>query len=136
MALRPTRRNALGLAEATSANGTTRNGAQLSLDQVGNSGLIVDCIADLTTSSVTAVFTPQVSMDGTNWYNLKPLNTPAAVVVATGTGSQVVTRTAIAVDKSVRGFQYFRCNALLAGASTAAADLTTVTYRWADGIGI
>lgn len=136
MALRPRRGSKVGLAEATSDDGTTREGASLNLDTIGAAGLIVDTVADLTTSDVAATFTPQVSNDGTTWYNLKEPQAPAQVAVATGTGSQVITRTALKIGKEVKAFQYFRCNAVLAGASTAAADKTTVTYRWADGVGI
>jgi hypothetical protein len=136
MAFRPTRKTAVGLAELTSANGTTRTGAALRTDLIGPDGLVVQTIADLTTSSVTATFTPQVSDDGTNWFNWKQPQAPAQVVVATGTGAQVVTRTALHIDKSVKAYQQFRCNALLGGATTAAADLTTVTYKWTDGLSV
>ena len=134
MAFRPNRKDATGLASSTSANGTTREGASLQTDHIGAEGLVVDCIATITTSSVTATFTPQVSNDGTNWYNWKQPQAPAQVVVATGTGSPVTTRTALTIDASVRAFVYFRCNALLGGASTDPADVTQVTYRWSDGM--
>lgn len=134
MAFRPTRKNVVGLAVLTSANGTTRSGATLLTDSIGPDGLVVDTLADLTTNAVTATFTPQVSMDGTNWLNWKQPQTPAQVAVATGTGAQVLTRTALVIDKSVKAFTHFRCNAVLAGAATAAADQTTVVYRWTDGL--
>ncbi len=136
MSFRPTRREAVGLAEATSANGTPREGASLPTDDIGNDGLVVDAIADITTSSVTCTFTPQVSNDGTNWYNWKQPQAPAQVSVATGSGSPVVTRTALVIDKSVKAFHYFRCNATFGGTTTDAADLTTVTYRWTDGFNV
>jgi hypothetical protein len=136
MAFRPTRKNAVGLAEATSANGTPREGATLITDNIGNDGIVVECIADITTSSVTCTFTPQVSNDGTNWYNWKQPQAPAQVSVATGTGAQVVTRTALDIGPSVKAFAYFRCNATFGGASTAAADLTTVNYHWTDGFNV
>jgi hypothetical protein len=130
------RRTAVGLAEATSAQNAVRAGAALDTNQLGGAGLVCECIADLTTSSVTATFTPQVSWDGTNWANWKEPQAPAQVVVATGGGSQVVTRTALAIDKSVIGALFFRCNATLAGAQTASADKTTINYRFARGIGV
>lgn len=133
MSFRPNRKNKVGLAAATSANGTTRTGASLLLDTVGDEGLTVDTVADLTTTSVAATFTPQVSMDGSTWYNWKEPQAPAQVAVATGTGSQVVTYTALNIGPAVKAWAYFRCNAVLAGATTAAADKTTVTYRWAEG---
>jgi hypothetical protein len=124
-------RNAfVGLASLTSANGTTRTGLALPLNKVGKSGLVVECITALTTSAVTAQFTPQVSNDNVNWFDLRPLNAPANVITATGTGSPVTTRTALIIDQSAAAYLFFRCNALLAGAATAGADQTQVNYRW------
>lgn len=130
------RKSAVGLAAATSANGTTRSGATFNTNQLGGAGLIVECISAITTSSVTATFTPQVSWDGTNFYNLKQPQNPAQVATAAGTGAEVVTRIALLIDKSVIGAPYFRCNAVLAGATTAAADQTTVNYKFAAGVGV
>jgi len=100
---------------------------------VGNSGIVVQTTATLTTSSVAAKFYPQVSNDGTNWFDLKQPQAPAQVAVATGTGSPVTTLTALIIDASVKSFPYFRCNATLAGAATDPADVTAVIYRWTDG---
>lgn len=136
MAFTPIRKNFVGLAAATSANGTTRSGAALQTDQIGEDGLSVLIVCDLTTASVTGTFTPQVSDDNSTWYNWKEPQAPAQVVHATGTGSQVVTRTALIIDASVKAWRYFRCNALLGGATTAAADQTTVTYKFADGFSV
>ena len=133
MSFRPTKKTAVGLASATSADGTPREGATLTTDQIGPDGVMVACIATLTTSSVTAKFTPQVSNDGTNWYDIKQPQAPAQVAIATGTGSPVTTRVALHIDKSVKAFEYFRCNATLAGATTDPADVSQVDYWWTDG---
>jgi hypothetical protein len=130
------RKTAVGLAAATSANGTARNGATFNTNQLGGAGLIVECISAITTSSVIATFNPQVSWDGTNWYDWKEPQQPAQVATAAGTGSEVITRRALGIDKCVIGAPYFRCQATLSGATTAAADQTTVNYKFASGVGV
>lgn len=131
------RRSFVGLASATSANGTPRTGATFDLNAIPKGcGLSVQCVATITTSSVTATFTPQVSMDGTNWYNWKQPQAPAQVAVATGTGSPVSTLTALDIGPGVKAWAYFRCNSVLGGASTDPADVTAVDYRWADGFSV
>jgi hypothetical protein len=119
----------VGLALATSANGTTRNGATLSLMGVQPGQLSVKCQSQITTSSVLATFTMQVSDDGTNWYDVKLANNAAIVNTAAGTGSPVTTSLCL-VPGSLGGWSYFRVNAVLSGASTAAADKTQVDYRF------
>ena len=124
------RNKLVGLAAATSANGTARLGAALPMNKVGKSGVIVQCIAALTTSAVTAQFTVQGSNDNVSWDDIRPLNAPANVITATGTGAPVTTRTGLVLDQAAASYLYIRCNALLAGAATAGADQTTVTYQW------
>lgn len=125
MALSPSsQRNATGLASATSANGTTRSGASQPTGVMAPGTLSVQCTATIVTGSVVATFTPQVSMDGTTWYDVKASNNGANVALS-ATGN-----VALALGQSIAGWTFFRCNALLSGATTAAGDLTTVTYRW------
>lgn len=115
-----------GLASATSANGTTRNGATLDLSQRAHDAQVtVICSAVIVTGSVAATFTPQVSFDGTTWYDLKTSNNAANVATGAGAGT-----TLLALPCRAEGMRYFRCNAVLAGAATAAGDLTTVTYAY------
>ena len=120
----------VGLVAATSANGTARLGAALPMNKVGKSGVVIQCITALTTASVTAQYTVQGSNDNVNWDDIRPLNAPANVITATGTGSAVTTRTGLILDQAAASYLYVRCNALLAGAATAGADQTTVTYQW------
>ena len=126
----PPRPSLAGLSLATSANGTTREGASLVLDFTAPGGLIVLAHSEITTASVAATFTPQVSMDGTTWYDVKLPNNAAAVATAAGTGVAVNTNLALTVPDGVYGARLFRCNAVLAGAATAAADKTSVTYQY------
>ncbi len=116
-----------GLAAATSANGTARNGATLTLNKVQPGTLSVALVSAITTASVVATFTAQVSRDGTTWYAVKLTNNAAVVDSAAGTGSAVTTRTCMQLT-GLEGWPYFRVVALLSGATTAAADQTTVDY--------
>jgi len=126
--------NIAGLASATSANGTEREGATLALDRVGNGGLSVLAVSAITTASVVATFKPQVSLDGTTWYDVKLPNNASNVSTAAGTGSAVTTRLALAIPEGgLFGWAYFRCNATLSGAATAGADTTQVSYI---GVGV
>lgn len=113
-----------GLASATSANGTTRSGASQLTNGMAPGTLSVQCDATIVTGSVVATFTPQVSMDGTTFYDVKLPNNAANVTLA-ATGA-----VALQIPRGVAGWKYFRCNALLSGAATAAGDLTAVSYRW------
>lgn len=124
------RTSTAGLALLTSANGTLRPGANLSVESVTLGGLIFECTAKITTASVVATFVAQGSMDGTTWYDLKSLENPAVVTTAAGTGSEVVTLIALFVPPNASVYPLVRCNATLSGASTAAADKTSITYRF------
>ena len=129
------RTNATGLALATSANGTTRNGAALSMELVHPMTLLVECISEITTVAVAATFTPQVSADNTTYFDLKAVNNVANVATPVGTGVAVTTRLALQIDVP-HVYKFFRCNAVLAGAATIAADKTSVTYRYIQPEGI
>lgn len=123
MALLSKQRQLVGLASATSADGTTRNGATLILPIVEPGTLSVQCDLTIVTGSVVGTFTPQVSMDGTTWYDVKTPNN-AALVTSAASATLCIT------VPNVSGWRFFRCNALLSGAATAAGDLTAVTYRF------
>lgn len=126
----PPRPQYTGLSLATSANGTTRNGATLLMDFAAPGGLLILAHSEITTASVAATFTIQVSNDTTTWYDVKLNNNAANVATAAGTGSNVETNLALTVPPAVYAAKYIRCNAVLAGASTAAADKTSVTYQY------
>lgn len=124
------RTSAVGLAAATSANGTARNGASLATDLVHPDQLVMECTSAITTSSVVATFAVQVSMDATTWYTLKLPNNAANVATAAGTGVEVVTTLALTVPSGYQAYKFVRGVATLSGAATAGADTTTVTYRY------
>lgn len=126
------RTTATGLAAATSANGTARNGANLSTDLFHPGTLAMACTADITTSSVVATFKVQVSNDGTNWFDLKLLPSIAEVTTAAGTGSAVQTYRALCVPREAQAFMLVRGVATLSGAATASADTTAITYQYVD----
>jgi len=113
-----------GLASATSANGTARNGASLALNQVEPGTLICECVATIVTGSVVATFQPQVSTDGSTWVDLTT-QTNTAITTVTATATR-----AIPISVQVAAYAYFRMVATLSGAATAGGDLTAVTYRW------
>jgi len=123
MAQISTQRSLVALASATSANGTARNGASLILPVVQRNTLSVECTVTIVTGSVVCTINPQVSMDGTNWFDLKLTNNAANVTLsASGT-------VAIGIP-AVSGWQFFRVRMTLSGAATAAGDLTAATYRY------
>lgn len=123
MALISKQRSTTGLASATSSNGSTRSGATMPVAIAEPGSISVQCDLTIVTGSVVGTFTPQVSMDGTTWYDVKlPSNTAIVTTAATATLCITV--------PNVSGWRFFRCNALLSGAATAAGDLTAVTYRY------
>jgi hypothetical protein len=126
----------VALAEATSANGAARNGATLPVEKVGNAGLLVACVAKITTASVVATFKAQVSDDGTVWYDLKLPNNASNVSTAAGTGTEVITRVALDIPPSIFGMKLFRVVATLSGAATASADVTSAAYRFVNPGGL
>lgn len=126
----PQRSQFTGLSLATSANGTVRNGATLNLDFSAPGALLVLASSEITTSSVAATFAMQVSNDGTTWYDVKLPSNTSNVATAAGTGAPVATTLALTVPSGVYAAKLFRCNAVLAGAATAAADKTSVVYQY------
>jgi hypothetical protein len=128
----------VGLALATSANGTVRNGASLALNLTHPGTVIARCESRITTASVVATFQAQVSRDGTTWYDVKDAAQVATVNTAAGTGSEVITYRALVMPVAVHGMTYYRINATLSGAATAAADKTQVDYDYVQpgGLGL
>jgi len=126
------RNNSVALATLTSANGTARNGASHSVEQIALHSLVFECTSAITTSSVLATFKVQVSQDGTNWFDVSG----ASASSAAGTGSPVTTLIALVAPSCVHGYPLVRCVATLSGASTAGADTTTVTSRWVQPGGL
>ena len=124
----PPRNQLAGLSLLTSTVNTVRSGATLSMDFTAPGGLLVLARSEITTASVVATFTLQVSTDNSTWYDVKLPNNAATVTTAAGTGSAVVTTLALTVPEGVYAAKFFRCNAVLTGASTASVDKTSVTY--------
>ena len=104
-----------------SGSAATRNGQLLPLQQVAAGSLSVLVSTTIVTGSLVATFKPQVSLDATNWYDVKPSNN-AAFVTFTATG------TACLSLPDLTGWKFFRMQATLTGASVAAGDLTGATY--------
>jgi len=115
------RTSQVGLASATSANGTARNGNALPLELVAAGSLSVACTATIVTGSVVATFKPQVSNDNANWYDVRLSNSAALVTVS-------ASHTLALQMADLSGWKFFRMVATLSGAATAAGDLTQVDY--------
>lgn len=130
------RSSQVGLASATSANGTARDGAALTTELVHPGMLSAYCSGSIDTSSVIATYKIQVSVDGTTYVDLKMPNNAANVATAAGTGSTVAHVFVLEVPLCVHAYPYFRVVATLSGASTAAADVTSVTYRYIQPGGV
>lgn len=114
------------LAVATSANGTDRDGAAIDMSNVCPGTLSFHCTTTIVTGSVVATYKVQVSRDGTNYYDLKPINN-AAYVTMTASGAMV-----IPVDHAASGWNWVRIRATLSGAATAAGDTTLVAHQFVD----
>lgn len=118
------------LASLTSANGTERTaGTPFSTNKAQPGSIVARCTCSITTASVVATFKPQVSSDGTTWYDLKLSNNASNVSSAAGTGSAATSRFALDCS-AASSFQFFRCNATLSGAATAGADVTQVDIAY------
>ena len=118
------------LAAATSANGTERTATTpFSASKAHPGSIVAMCVSAITTSSVVATFKPQVSNDGSTWFDLKLPNNASNVSSAAGTGSPVTSRFALDCS-AASSFKFFRCNATLSGAATAGADQTTVDVAY------
>ena len=115
------RTSQVGLASATSANGTARNGTALPLELVAAGSLSVACVATIVTTSVVATFKPQVSNDNSTWYDVR-LSHSAALVTVSASASLALQMA------DLSGWKFFRMVATLSGATTAAGDLTQVDY--------
>tara|TARA_R110000868_G_scaffold62436_2_gene188651 strand:+ start:763 stop:1155 length:393 start_codon:yes stop_codon:yes gene_type:complete len=116
------------LALLTSANGTERTGATLSLANISAGGLTFKCESRITTASVLATYKVQVSDDAVTWYDVKLSNNASNVATAVGTGVEVITTLAL-VPANLAGWTFARCNVTLSGAATAAADKTKIDYK-------
>jgi hypothetical protein len=124
----------VALANATSANGTARNGNVLDLRKTEPGTVQVFCHSAITTSSVVATFKAQVCDDADpstgTWYDVKLPNNAANVATAAGTGSNVDTYVALGIAMAHGSAHWFRIVATLSGAATAGADTTDCTYKF------
>ena len=124
------------LAEATSANGTARDGTTLALERVAVGSLVIEVTFNITTSSVVGSHKIQVSMDASEWFDFSTTNGAAPVSTAAGTGSPVVTQRALPIPDCVHSYRYLRVVLTLSGASTATADVSAANYRFVEPGGL
>ena len=116
------------LALATSAQDARRESAWVSTDRFGHRvplGALLLCRAVLSTASVVATFTVEVTDDQSTVYQLKPLNNPAIVATA----AAVTTEIAIPIPPEATAARYVRVVAVLSGAGTNPADQTSVVLK-------
>lgn len=124
-------RTVVGLASATSANGTARNGAALPLALAQPGSVSARVAGSITTSSVIATYKWQVTDDtGGTWYDMKLPNNAANVATSAGTGSVVAHSLCLELPFCAMGWKYARLVATLSGAATDPADVTAVDYRY------
>lgn len=116
----------VGLASATSANGTARDGTAIQPGIFAPGSIGVRCSATIVTGSVVATFKVQVSQDNSTFYDLKPMNNAASVTI-TATGDVV-----LSVDSAAHSWRFLRVVGTLSGATTAAGDLTSADYYALD----
>lgn len=121
------KRNSLpALAVLTSANGTDRNGSNLSMENVIPGSLVFECTSAITTALVAATFRAQASVDGATWFNLSGVTASSAA----GTGAPVTTNVSLILPEAAHAYPMVRVVATLAGAATAGADTTIARYRF------
>lgn len=85
------------------------------------------------TSSLTMTPSWQVSVDGTTFLDLVPLNSAANVATVGGTGSAVTTTRVIALPGMPLPFKYARIKVLTAGATAVITDDFLATkYHWIE----
>jgi len=123
-------RSAVSLVSDTSTNGSARNGTAIANTLAEPGTVSVLCVGSITTASVVATYKVQVSVDGTTYYDLKPLNNASSVTTASGTGSAVAHSFVLDVPKSAASYRFLRAVATLSGASTNTADVTAATIRY------
>jgi hypothetical protein len=115
---------AVGLASATSADGTPRNGTAIATVSVHPGTLMMECSATIVTGSVVATFDVQGSMDNTTFVPIRLPNN-AALVTITATATR-----ALPLPEAASVYPFLRAVATLSGAATAAGDLTAATFRY------
>jgi hypothetical protein len=113
-----------GLASATSANGTKRNGASLLTTNIAVGTLAVDVSTTIVTGSVVNTITFEVSHDDATWLPLRGLENTAPTTITTTAERSIV------VPSAVFAYKHVRVCCTLSGAATAAGDLTAATYRF------
>lgn len=113
------------LAEATSANGTARNGAAFNSFEAAAGVLVADLTIAISTGSVVCTSKWQGSADGgTTWVDIKPMNN-AASVTTTATATL-----ALECPRAAWAFQQLRIVMTLSGAATGGSDTTAAVYRY------
>jgi hypothetical protein len=120
------RRAQTALSSATSANGTARNGAAVSMALVHPGTLVADCSVTIVTGSVVCTVKHEVSLDGSTYFELAGLPNNAANVTITAT----VANKAIPVPEAASAYPFYRTVMTLSGAATAGGDLTACTNRY------
>jgi hypothetical protein len=115
---------AVGLASATSANGTPREGTAIATVAIQPGSLLMECTGTIVTGSVVATFDVEGSMDNTTFYPIRAANN-AALVTLTATGKR-----SLPLPEAAHVYPFVRAVATLSGAATAAGDLTLVTFRY------
>lgn len=104
------------LAAATSADGTYRNGTTASANLIQPGGFAATCSCTIVTGSVAATFVVQGSIDNTTFVDTDQ------TLTLTATGSKILTAPMLP-------FPFLRVRCVLAGATTAGGDTTTVVYN-------
>ncbi len=112
------------LASATSAQDAARNGATIVLNALQPGCLVAHLTVTIVTGSVVATGKWQGSADNSTFVDVAQPENPANVTI-TATATR-----ALVAPPGIFGFPYARFVVTLSGASTAAGDLTAVTYRY------
>ena len=128
MAVNISTMNTPALASANSTNGTVRLATAMPINNADPGALLIECVASITTASVAATFTIQTSYDNSTWFDV----TGATFTTASGTGSAVTTRQTLALPLSAWAHKWVRVTAVLAGASTNPADVTSAQWSYVN----
>ncbi len=116
-----------GVTATSTAGGPTLAMAAANMEP---GSLVANVSCDLTTSTTTVITRWQVSNNGTDWVDLKPINDAAIVgVPSAGTGSLVTTTWAQACQTNVP-YPYVRLAILVGVATAGAGDNVTISYNY------
>lgn len=120
----------LGVTALSGAAGTTNAGSTIAMCEVERGSLSALVYQQATTNGLTTTPKWQVSADGSTWYDVKPSNNAANVVLSTGTGSAVANTVVVSAPDAVYGWAYGRAATLIGAQTASTGDEHNISYYY------